>query len=426
MPKFKFNIGIAGAGISGLVAGIELLRSGHQVSIFEASQRTGGRIETIDVGGIWIETGPEFIHGHLKETLRLLKKYHINFKPIHGKMYRVSDGKISENYELADGWDQLLSKMKSIKEDLPLNQFLEKYFPGNEFEELKKAAVRFAEGFDLADTKWASTKALIAEWEHEESGQYHIPSGYGALIHAAENEFINLGGKIFLNHRVDRVDWESEVINIWVNDHNVFHLDKLIVTIPISLLNRTAPPSESILFNPPIDEKQKAFGQIGFGTVIKIVMIWRSPFWEKIIPDAQFIISDEFIPTWWIQYPQNIPVLTGWLGGPRAEQYSDKPDSFFHEKALEILSSLFSVSMEKIKQELKDVRIFNWKNNPWSRGAYSYSLVGSGPAKAICRESIQNRIYFTGEAYYDGPFPGTVESAVVSGLETSKLLLKEK
>src|SRR5580704_9740549 len=105
MPKFKLNIGIAGAGISGLVAGIELLRSGHQVSIFESSQRTGGRIETIDVDGIWIETGPEFIHGHLKETLRLLKKYHISFEPIHGKMYRVSDGKISENYELADGWD---------------------------------------------------------------------------------------------------------------------------------------------------------------------------------------------------------------------------------------------------------------------------------------------------------------------------------
>ena len=425
MPKFKLNIGIAGAGICGLVAGIELLHAGHRVSIFESSQRTGGRIETIDVGGIWIETGPEFIHGHLQETIRLLKKYRISFKPIHGKMYRISQVRISENYEMADGWDQLLNKMKSIKEDLPLNQFLEKYFPGNEFDELKKSAIRFAEGFDLADTKRASTKALIAEWEHEESGQFHIPSGYGALIHAAENEFTNLGGKIFLNHRVKRIDWESDVINIWVNDQTEFHLDKLIITLPLSLLSQTTPSSESLLFNPSIDEKQRAFSQIGFGTVVKIVMTWHSPFWQKIIPDAHFIITDEFIPTWWIQYPQNIPVLTGWLGGPRAEQYSDSPDSFFLEKALEILSSLFSVTMEKIKQELKDVRIFNWKNNPWSRGAYSYSLVGSGPAKAICRESIQNRIYFAGEAYYDGPFPGTVESAVVSGMETAKQLLKE-
>jgi monoamine oxidase len=425
MSKSKLNIGIAGAGISGLVAGIELLHAGHQVSIFESSNRTGGRIETIEVGGIRIETGPEFIHGHLKETMRLLKKYHIRFEPIHGKMYRVSDGKIVENFEMADGWDLLLNKMKSIDEDMSLNQFLEKYFPGNKFGELKKTAVRFAEGFDLADTKKASTKALIEEWEHEESGQFHIPSGYGALIHSSENEFTNLGGKIFLNHRVKRIDWESDLISISVNEHAKFHLDKLLVTLPLSLLKQTTPPDESIIFHPSIDEKQKAFRQIGFGTVVKIVMTWHTPFWEKIIPDAQFIITDEFIPTWWIRYPQNIPVLTGWLGGPRAEQYSDKQDSFFLEKALGILSSLFSVSIEKIKQELKDVRIFNWKNNPWSRGAYSYSQVGSGPAKAICRKSIQNRIYLAGEAYYDGPFPGTVESAVVSGLETAKQLLKE-
>ena len=426
MPKLEFNIGIAGAGISGLMAGIELQRAGHQVTIFESSQRTGGRIQTIDVRGVWVETGPEFIHGHLKETIGLLKKYHIPFEPIHGKMYRVQDGKIIENYELADGWDQLLDKMKSIDEDLPLNEFLEKYFPGNKSDILRKAAIRFAEGFDLADTKRASTKALIMEWEHEESGQFHIPSGYGALVHSAEKEFIDLGGKIYLNHWVKRVDWESGVITLSVNNHILFHLDKLIVTLPLSLLNQTLFPSESVVFHPSIDEKQKAFNQIGFGTVVKLVMIWHSPFWKSLIPDAQFIIADEFIPTWWIQYPQNIPVLTGWMGGPKAEKYSGKPDSFFLEKALETLSSLFSVSMEKIKQELKDVRIFNWKNNPWSRGAYSYSLVGSGPAKAICRESIQKRIYFAGEAYYDGPFPGTVESAVVSGLETAKQLLREQ
>jgi len=201
--------------------------------------------------------------------------------------------------------------------------------------------------------------------------------------------------------------------------------DKLIISLPLSLLNQKKPRPESIVFHPSIDEKQKAFNQIGFGTVIKIVMIWNSPFWKQIVPDAQFIISDNIIPTWWTQFPQGIPVLTGWLGGPRAELLSDKPDSFFLEKALETLSSLFSVSVEKIKQELRDVRIFNWMNNPWSRGAYSYSLVGSGAAKAICRKSIQNRIYFTGEAYYDGPFPGTVEAAVVSGLETARQLLQE-
>jgi len=307
-----------------------------------------------------------------------------------------------------------------------LNEFLEKYFPGDNFYELKKSAIRFAEGFDLADTGKASTKALIAEWEHEESGQYRIPSGYGTLVKSVENEFTNLGGKIFLNHKIEKVNWDSDALNLYIRDQNKMIPDKLIISLPLSLLDQNKPQPESIVFLPSIDEKQKAFSQIGFGTVIKIVMIWNSPFWKQIAPDAQFIISDNFIPTWWTQFPQGVPVLTGWMGGPRAKQLSDKPDSFFLEKAFETLSSLFSVSIEKIKQELRDVRIFNWMNNPWSCGAYSYSLVGSGAAKAICRKSIQNRIYFTGEAYYDGPFPGTVEAAVVSGLETARQLLMEQ
>ena len=70
-----------------------------------------------------------------------------------------------------------------------------------------------------------------------------------------------------------------------------------------------------------------------------------------------------------------------------------------------------------------DFRIFKWGNEPWSRGAYSYSLAGSGKAKAICREPIQNRIYFAGEGYYEGPYPGTVEAAVISGLDTARQLL---
>ena len=64
----------------------------------------------------------------------------------------------------------------------------------------------------------------------------------------------------------------------------------------------------------------------------------------------------------------------------------------------------------------------NWKNEPWSRGAYSYSLIGFRKTISVCKEPVENRIYFAGEAFYEGPYPGTVEAAVVSGLETARLL----
>ncbi len=425
LSKNSMHIGIAGAGISGLVAGTELLRTGYRVSIFEADRRAGGRIRTIKMAGILIESGPEFIHGKLKETIALLKKYNITYEQIDGKMYRKQNGHFKESYEMAEGWDQLLNKMKSLDNDEPLQVFLEKNFREDHFQELKKMAIRFAEGYDLADIKTASTKALLEEWQQGESEQYRIPGGYGMLIESIEHEFKNLGGELFLNHAVNEIDWSSDRIQISIRDHKIFEVDKLIVSVPLSLLNKKAPSAEMVVFNPSIVEKQKAFSGIGFGTVIKIVTIWNEPFWKKQIPNAQFVFSDNFIPTWWTQDPLNLPVLTGWLGGTRAIQFVEEPDSFFLEKALESLSSLFSISIEETRSKLKNIRIFNWNNIPWIRGAYSYSMVGSGQAKAVCRKSVEKRIYFAGEAFYDGPFQGTVEAAVVSGLKTAKLLLRE-
>ena len=186
-----------------------------------------------------------------------------------------------------------------------------------------------------------------------------------------------------------------------------------------------APINEQISFFPSLDPQYEALSQIGFGTAVKIMTIWDTPFWETIIPEVQYLFSDEFIPTWWTQYPLPTPVLAGWLGGPAAEKYSAETDAFFLEKALESLSMIFSTPVEVLQRRLKDFRVFNWKNIPWSRGAYSYSRVGAEQVRSLYRKSLVGRIYFTGEAFYDGPHPGTVEAAVVSGLESAKLLVAE-
>jgi monoamine oxidase len=425
MSFHSYQIGIAGAGIAGLVAGTELLRAGHAVSIFESRSRTGGRIQSLDVSGFLVESGPEFIHGNLKGTFGLLKKYNLPFEPVQGKMFQARNGELTETFEMAEGWNLLLEKMKSLKQDLTLLEFLMQYFPGDRFSMLRKSAIRFAEGFDLADVEKASTLALLEEWEKEEDGQYRIQKGYGTLIRALENDFLDNGGKLYLNHQVKSVDWSSGFVGILVNDRSVFRMEKLVVCLPLPALSHAAPPAEIIHFSPALENKTEAFRRIGYGTVIKIILIWNEAFWKPRIPDALFIFSDTFIPTWWTRYPQDLPLLTGWLGGPQAKQVSDKSDEYLLEQALESLSKIFTISPEALKLKLKDFRIFNWKNEPWSRGAYSYALVGTDAAKNTYRQPVENRIYFAGEACYQGPYPGTVEAAVISGLTVSGLILEE-
>ena len=61
----------------------------------------------------------------------------------------------------------------------------------------------------------------------------------------------------------------------------------------------------------------------------------------------------------------------------------------------------------------------------YAKGAYSYSMVGSEEAKKALREPVANTLYFAGEALYSGTSGGTVEAALVQGLEVAKKVLKK-
>jgi monoamine oxidase len=337
-------------------------------------------------------------------------------------MYTTHGGILRENYDEDTSWDSLLDAMKKLESDLPFGEFLLEYFSGTGFNELRKSAIRFAEGFDLVDVQTASTKALASEWLAEESGQFRIPGGYHALIREMEKEFISSGGRILFKHAVESVDWSSKLVLLGLNNKQTFTVEKLIITVPVYMLNHSAAGFEKINFKPFPSEQMKSFAQIGYGTVIKLVMIWKTSFWKKLIPDAQFLFADCFIPTWWTQYPLDQPVLTGWLGGPAAENISQEPDEFFLNQGLESLSTAFSIPVLNLKSQLAGFRVFNWKKETWSRGAYSYATVKSHQAKILSMRSLGHKIYFTGEAFYEGPHPGTVESALVSGKETARLL----
>jgi monoamine oxidase len=426
MSANKIEIGIAGAGLAGLFAGILLQQAGHRVRIFESRPVPGGRIQSLIKEGYLIEAGPEFIHGSGMETIRLLHKYAIPFVPANGKMYQVRSGHFVISDEMTtDDWDTLLDKMYSLDRDMPFGEFLKKYFPESKYNELRNSAMRFAEGFDLADVNIASTTALAREWIQEDSAQFRIPSGYQTLIRAMADEFESLGGEILLEHAVESVNWHSKEIKVNIHGNRQYVLEKLVLSLPISMLSQTFPEAGQPVFSPSLHERQKCFAQIGFGAVIKIVMIWESAFWKDRIPDAHFIFSDTFISTWWTQFPLDLPLLTGWIGGPAAGEISDKSDDFFLGKALESLSVIFTISVNDLKNKLKIFHVFNWKKDIWTRGAYSYALVNSTKSKSMGCQPLKNMIYFSGEAFYEGPFPGTVEAALVSGRTAATQLLAD-
>jgi len=75
MNKFEEKkIIVVGAGISGLSAAYYARSRGLDVTVLEASERTGGRVINLDFAGDSVDVGAQFFHSNYKNILQLIKE----------------------------------------------------------------------------------------------------------------------------------------------------------------------------------------------------------------------------------------------------------------------------------------------------------------------------------------------------------------
>lgn len=407
----KKKLIIVGGGISGLVAARELVAD-YQIILLEALPRFGGRIHTISSEAFprAIEAGAEFVHGDAEQTIKLLHEAGIGFVKTGGESYHREDQKLVKGEEHDDpSWDLLIEKMGSLAQDITLMELLDLHFKTG-FDELRERAITFAEGFDLADVTKVSVKSLYQEWAHQ-GEDYRISGGYGQLIDFLVADCRKRGVTLITDANVKKLLWKEGHVQVFSENHPVYEADRCLITLPLGILQSE---SQRPVFVPPIAQYTEAFHQIGFGSVIKFILAFHKPFWEH---DASFFFSSEEIPTWWTQFPEQLPLLTGWAGGSKAIELSTFNQEELLEKALHSLSVIFNLSLAEIKAQLSSWQVFNWKEEKTFSGAYSYSTTTTAAVLEILRQPIQNTLFFAGEALYSGHTPGTVEAAIVSAIQ---------
>lgn len=408
----KEQIIVIGAGAAGLMAA-RTLSSQYSVTILEAGNTPGGRMCTIqDMDGGYIEAGAEFVHGHLPLTLSLLHEAGLKYYPVEGEMYQVEDGQWTQEEEMDEGWNSLLEEMGDEEQDMPLQAFLDKYYPLPGNAALREHAKAFAQGFDLADTEKAGIKFLYQEWTNESEDNFRIEKGYSALV-----DFLAKGLDIRTNQCVKHIAWQAGNVVV-MTASQTFRGSKVIVTVPLPVLQEDA-----ITFSPAIDTYGEAARVIGWGSVIKIVLKFRYPFWQEKAENIGFILSSEKIPTWWPQLPDDMPALTGWLGGPPALALKDADDDVLLDLSFSSLAAIFNVSADYLREQLTDNHIFNWTAIPHIHGAYSYGTPGFLMAQKVLNTPVSDTVYFAGEALYNGKSPGTVEAAFSSGKAVAEKIL---
>jgi monoamine oxidase len=432
----KNTVLIIGAGAAGLMAAHTLSKAGKQVTVLEARDRTGGRIHTLSNTSFFdhTELGAEFIHGDLPVTLNLLKDAGLGYRSADAEMWRYEHGRFEKNSMIIDEWNLLMDRLNGVKQDINIDAFLQKEFPANDYRKLHDAVWSFVSGYDTADPHDASVFALRKEWQNEDdNSQHRINGGYCNLINYMVTQCKANNGRIFLNAVVKHISWkEGHDVKVTTIDETVYEAEQLLIAMPLGVLKAGKQETGTITFEPEIAEYTEAINKMGFGAVIKLLLEFKDSFWLDDKTQARagssnykmgYLFSDEEIPTWWTQVPDNSKVLTGWIGGPAAKEKTDTPDEIVLEQGLQSLANIFNRDVSEIKNNMIAYRIMNWTADAFTRGSYAYDTVEAPEARKVLNTPLANTIFFTGEYLYEGTAMGTVEAALTSGQDVAAKIL---
>ena len=254
--KIVANIAVIGAGIGGMSAGARLAKAGHDVTIYENSERSGGKCRTEWFGDYAFDTGPSLLtlpavyrDLFLKTGKRI--EHILNIKPVDPAFnYHFSDGSsvlfpnlsnpntynaIEKSYGLVAGnqWKELIkraermwevsrepfieSELKSIFLLLKRKNLLREIKEIAPFTSLRKLSEKLKLDPHLqmivdryatytgSDPRSAPAVLLTIAFVESTFGAWHIEGGVGQLSAALEQRCTDLGVKFKFNTLVTQI-----------------------------------------------------------------------------------------------------------------------------------------------------------------------------------------------------------------------------
>ncbi len=412
---------VIGAGMAGLNAAQTLKRAGLEVIVLEARSRIGGRIETNrELSNHPIELGAEFIHGHLVPTWPLVRQSGLRTEDLNDQddtLLRLTDGSaLAVSFETNRFPD--LRLMPEFKWQAPRNpdESLASYLlrSGISASQLEYEPRIFAidEGAPLHELSAAAALERLED-ETEGEGDYAVLDGYDCLP-----KFLAQGVEVRLQHVVRQVVYDSGGVSIRLDSGESLRGEAVIVTVPLGVLK-----ANLMTFSPPLPaNKLEAIDAIGFSPMLKLIYTFDEPIFPRGIT---YVYGRGNPPCWWsssvVFDDARDFVVTGFVTGDWAQELLNLgSDQAVLEYGLHTLRS----DLRRAKLEPTRSLVKNWNADPFSLGGYSFTPVHAAKAREALAQSVQNRVFFAGEATSSNAHAGSVHGAFLSGERAAQELLE--
>jgi monoamine oxidase len=432
------RVAVIGAGFGGLACAYELSAAGYFVDVFEARNRLGGRVRSVQefAPGQQVEFGAELIGKNHPHWLRYAKQFGIELTSVEdddggpGRAFILDEKRISGvdaaklEEEIDAGLDDITRDAVDVNWDQPWMSpdagRLDRMSVADRLVSLKatgraKRAIGVELVLDMAvplermnylallctirahglERFWSDTEVFRAK-----SGNQMLASFLAAGIR---------GGGLHLDSPVVRIKAGSAGMQITLRDQRELQYDDVVLAVPPSVWDK-------IEFSPGLPKPLQP--QMGIAT--KFLAVCEKDFWSPT--RSADSLTDTLAGSTWEGPPADESgrrSLVAFAGGPAAETLHELP---LEKQATTLRSSVEEVlpgfNAAHLKSEFVD-----WPGDPWTRGGYSFPMPGQFLSQSrILRDGI-GHLHFAGEHASFG-FTGYMEGGLESGASLAQRLIQ--
>jgi monoamine oxidase len=412
-----WDVIVVGAGAAGLAAAQSLNKAGKRVLVLEARHRVGGRVWTAYPWNddLAVEWGAEFVH----DCEAVDKLWPIKDWP---RMKVAWDGGFGRNEEFRYRFGGKWITDSEYKGVIMRRAIHEEYITERPEANTSLADVidhwpsraRAVARCDIEGTYAVDPTQLSAGWMwsgRERWGyDYRFAGPYDSVIQSlAHSVEVHFGDPVRL------IACRGQGVRVATRAGCEYEAACVIVTLPLGVLK-----AGTVVFDPPLSkERIAAIENLGMGNVLKVAIRAAKPFWGNL----EYAACDGPVPSWWPggRSVRGAGVLMGWAGGASADALSGRRPRAVVVQAIRRSLGIVFPGHPTVSDE--DIKFMVWRDEEFSRGAYSSVPPGAEKYPPVLAEAEDARVHFAGEATH-ARFPTTVTGAVLSGQDAAQSVIR--